>query len=60
MGNVNIYIDIKELLETHEALTKSLSEHIFPKDHIVSVDEFLEKLVEFSKTQTYHITIIKF
>lgn len=60
MGNVNIARDHEKLFEAHKEITEEIAEHIFPADHIVSVDDFPSKWKELSETATYHRTIIKF
>lgn len=60
MGNVNIATDYKELLDLHKEITGDIAEYIFPKDHVVSIDDFPSKWKELSETATYQRTIIKF
>lgn len=60
MGNVNIARDGENLLKAHRTVTSDIAEHIFPEDHIVSVDDFPSKWKELSQTATYHRVIIKF
>lgn len=60
MGNVNIGKHFEELAQTTQDHSETLIEHIFPEDHVVSIDEFPEKWEELSKTATYHRTVIKF
>lgn len=60
MGNVNISKHHDELITAHNELTHDLAKHLFPEDHIVSVDDFPSKWEELSKTATYHRTVIQF
>lgn len=60
MGNVNIAKDHDDLLQAHKEITPEIAEHIFPENHVVSVDEFPDKWVELSKTANYHRIVIKF
>ncbi|CAI2373591.1 unnamed protein product [Moneuplotes crassus] len=60
MGNVNIAHDHEDLLKDHSEITDSISEYLYPEDHVVSIDEFPSKWKELSETATYHRTIIEF
>lgn len=60
MGNVNIATDHEELLKAHSEITDEIAEHIFPEDHVVSIDDFPNKWKELSETATYHRTVIEF
>ena len=60
LGNVNIAKDHEDLLKAHSEVTSSISDLIYPSDHVVSIDDFPAKWKELSETATYHRTVIQF